>query len=90
MITPILSTLVVISQSIEGGILVSLIMCFATLGPSTSNSFYATSTMDMSFEILAYHCLGDGALLILPPFVMDFLSYLSNVIYCNEALAITL
>jgi hypothetical protein len=55
--------LVVISQPIESGILVPLIMCFATLGPSTSNSFYATSTMDMSFEILAYHCLGDG-----PPF----------------------
>jgi hypothetical protein len=82
--------LVVISQPIESGILVSLIMCFATLGPSTSNSFYATSPLDMSFEILAYHCLGDGPPLILPSFVMDYLSYLFNVIYCDETLTITL
>ncbi len=52
-ISPILLTLVIIYWVVEKGNLISLIICFATLDSSTSKYSYATSTMDMLFEIFA-------------------------------------
>jgi hypothetical protein len=71
------------------------VICFVTLGSSTSNSSYGTSTMEyMSFDVLACHFLGDAP----PPpfnksfscFDLNFFAHLFYVLYYNKALIVTL
>ncbi len=82
MVSPILPIVVLVSWSLKGTNLLSLVICFVTLGPSTFGYSCGTSKICL-FDVLACHLLGDGPLLILPSFVLDFLMQLSNIVYCK-------
>lgn len=72
MISHIPPTIVVVTWLVEKGSLILLVICFVTLGSSTFNSSYGTSTMDISFWCT---------------FMLTFdfgIQFFFNVLYCNE------